>query len=247
MKQKINLFILLIVCNLAFSQDVLKVEYEQVNTVKPQLPESLPEHIKKQMLEELDKTKNYFLYHADGNVFFTNKDELFEKEADKEIEQVTEKKTVTKIQKVSITPTLFYHKKGENGVYIYRKSLDEEYYEYLEPLWSSVDYKDDTQKIDNFECKLVEITDNNGQIFKVWYTEQLPVSVGPYTFNNLPGLVLKIEAPTYTLYATKVSNEAKLTEVETMNPKLKVYKGEELLKKKEELSKPRTFKKTIKL
>lgn len=256
MKKITSIFLSLLSVVLLNAQSVLTVEYERISTgnaseITSGSFDNLPEHIKKQLIEsrknEASKKSSYTLFYSDGNAFFSD----FIKEEKQEIAKNTEEETpnrkvISTVGRV-IIPTKIYYKKGEKGNYRYSKSFGEEYYEYTEPNWTSIEYKDDTQKIDSFECKLVEITDGKNRTYKVWYTEQLPISAGPFNFHSLPGLVLKIEAPSYTLYAIKVSNDAKPSDVEVLNPKLKIYKGEELEKKKQELAKPKIIRKEIRL
>ena len=63
----------------------------------------------------------------------------------------------------------------------------------------------------------------------------MPISAGPFGFSSFPGLVLRVESPDDVITAVKISNETKLSDVEKMNPKLKVYRNEELNKKLEEV------------
>lgn len=48
------------------------------------------------------------------------------------------------------------------------------------------------KKINNFNCKKAQTT-FRGRIYTAWYSEEIPVSVGPWKFNGLPGLIFSIE------------------------------------------------------
>ena len=45
------------------------------------------------------------------------------------------------------------------------------------------------KKINNYLCKNAQ-TYFRGRVYEVWYTEELPISLGPWKFNGLPGLIL---------------------------------------------------------
>lgn len=248
MRKIASLFLLFIGGLLLNAQSVLKVEYEKVSVnVEATIPKSIPEELRKQLLKDAEKKDKLTLYYSDGNTYFTDHLKYQEKEVQNNVSQVNEHKKMVNKSVVRYVPNHFYHKKGEKGGYFYRNVFGEEFYAYIEPKWISIVYKDETQKIDNFDCKLVELVSDKNENIRVWYTEQVPISTGPYNFHFLPGLVLKVETPTYMLYATKVSNDAKPSDVEAPNPKLKVYKGEELQKKNEELSKPRVIRREIRM
>ena len=48
----------------------------------------------------------------------------------------------------------------------------------------------DKKNIGKFECKKATTT-FRGREYEAWYTEQIPVSLGPWKFNGLPGLILE--------------------------------------------------------
>lgn len=51
--------------------------------------------------------------------------------------------------------------------------------------------KDAIQDISGFECKKATCH-FAGRDYVAWYTMQIPISEGPYKFNGLPGLIVKI-------------------------------------------------------
>ncbi|WP_061084588.1 GLPGLI family protein [Chryseobacterium indologenes] len=55
--------------------------------------------------------------------------------------------------------------------------------------WKLVNEK---QKIGNYNCSKAE-TEYGGRKWVAWYTSDLPINDGPYKFNGLPGLIVKIE------------------------------------------------------
>lgn len=49
-----------------------------------------------------------------------------------------------------------------------------------------------SKKILKYNCKKARIT-FRGRTYNVYYTEDIPISIGPWKFNGLPGLILSVE------------------------------------------------------
>ena len=235
-----------------FAQNALKVEYEMVKKIHniPGLENSnVNSAIREKILQSMRTPEKQILYYKNGTSFYKNIDVLPEQVVDRNEVKESENKTVTRTVKTKILPVRYYQSKGDTGIYAFHNFNNESFYSDDKPIWKKIEYKKEIQKIDDFDCKLAEVTLSNGEISKVWYTEQIPISIGPLNYHNFPGLVLKVEAPTFTVYATKVSNDAKDSDIEKKDPKLKIYSGEEWAKKKEEMRNPqvKTIKKSIQL
>lgn len=65
----------------------------------------------------------------------------------------------------------------------------------------------ETKLISNFLCSKA-ITYFRGRNYIAWYTVDLPIQVGPWKFNNLPGAILQVydETNNYSWSAIKISN-----------------------------------------
>lgn len=80
---------------------------------------------------------------------------------------------------------------------------------YREPLdemkWTIVE--DSTKKVLGYEC-FMATTDYHGRTWKAWFTPEIPLHDGPWKFRNLPGLILKAEAPdgAFSFEATGIEN-----------------------------------------
>ncbi|WP_157759835.1 GLPGLI family protein [Chryseobacterium piperi] len=72
--------------------------------------------------------------------------------------------------------------------------------------WKLIDEK---QKIGTYSCFKAE-TEYGGRKWTAWYTKEIPFQDGPYKFNGLPGLIVKISDSennfTYELSSIKKSN-----------------------------------------
>lgn len=50
----------------------------------------------------------------------------------------------------------------------------------------------ESKNIKNYACKKAT-TIFRGRTYEVWYTEKIPISIGPWKFNGLPGLILSVQ------------------------------------------------------
>ncbi len=221
-----------------FGQKNIKVDYEMVKTLDNNALPNLPEEVKVKLIAELSKPEHHILYLGKSNSFYTNvsSDEVTLNKNKSKAENNT--KTVsTKFKNAAIK----YYKSNDNdSIYIYHQSKDEEFYEIKVPKWQEINYFAGTTTIDKFECKLAEVTLSDKSIVKVWFTERIPFSAGPLVFSGFPGLVLKVETPTYVIYATKISDDIIDSDIKNRDPKLKAYKGQMLVDKMKEVEIKRT-------
>jgi GLPGLI family protein len=195
------------------SQEKLKVDYEVVYQTNVAWGDAtLSDEMKDQMLKKIKQQKkrpeSSILYYFGGNSYFT--------------ELVSGEKTINKKQKKE-----YFRFKNQNHYYQLHDYLVEEFYGYYPDNSSEIEYKDETLVIENYPCKLAIVKTGN-TTSKVWYTEEIPVSTGPYNYNSLPGLVLKIENSKYLCYATHISKDCKEQDLKKMDSKLPIYKGGEL-------------------
>jgi len=89
----------------------------------------------------------------------------------------------------------FYQDYPNKGVVTCRIRVSIVDYEYIEPLgdflWKIAD-SSSSIKILGYNCQVA--TGNfRGRNYKAYFTEEIPVTCGPWKFNSLPGLILKIE------------------------------------------------------
>ena len=201
------------------SQITVKISYEtvyqpnKINYNGFKIPEAQKEEIEKHVTQENKQPRKFVLYYENGNSFFQN--------------DPSENLPSTK-QK-----TEYYRLKNKNGIYRLSDYLVEEFYGYYPMNNVDIEFTNETQTIENYNCKLA-LYKNGNNISKVWYTEDIPISAGPYNYYKVPGLILKVENSKLTCYAVNVSKNVNKNDIKKMNPELKVYEGDELEKKNEE-------------
>ena len=226
-----------------YSAQYLKVEYENIELQDPPTSFGVSKEFQEKLKAERKKPQKFFLYYANGDSFYKSipKESFTHNAGDTRNDEntVLHKREVFKDREIKI-----FKPKGQNAVYGYYSYPDikEEFYGSTEAKFSQVEYKDETIIKDKYVCKLVEVSfpNNPSDKTKVWYTEDIPISAGPNAFNIFPGLVLRVESPQYINTAVKISNEAKLSDLEKINPKLPVYKEEEFYKKMKEIRERRS-------
>ena len=64
------------------------------------------------------------------------------------------------------------------------------------PEWTM--YEDSTITVLGMECKKAT-TNFRGRYWEVWYTEEIPISQGPWKLCGLPGMILKANCPKFML------------------------------------------------
>lgn len=196
-----------------YGQISVKVHYETLNKPKvnwngfENMPENYKEAIRKHAEDEAKKPEKFVLYYYDGNSFFQKDPDI---------------KLSLKEQK-----TEFFRLKDKEGLYDLSDYIVEEFYGYYPMDNVSIEYTDETKTIENFNCKAA-IYKIGHEESKVWYTEDIPISAGPYNYYKVPGLILKVENSKFLCYATSVSRNVDKKDIKKMDSTLKVYKGEEL-------------------
>lgn len=68
-------------------------------------------------------------------------------------------------------------------------------------------YEDSTLTVLGMECKKAT-TNFRGRYWEAWYTEEIPISQGPWKLCGLPGMILKANCPDFMLIeATAIKNK----------------------------------------
>lgn len=113
-------------------------------------------------------------------------------------------------------------KNPENNELFYTMQIAEDFFYYNQKLdlfnWKLTD---ETRKIDDFNVQKATTT-YAGREYIAWFTQDVPVSDGPFKFNGLPGLILEI-ADSQNHYSFKFASLEKLEPKQPFRIKLKNY------------------------
>ena len=82
------------------------------------------------------------------------------------------------------------------------------------PEWTM--YEDSTITVLGMECKKAT-TNFRGRYWEVWYTEDIPISQGPWKLCGLPGMILKANSPKFMLIEAMGINNKNLEPVTFYN------------------------------
>ncbi|MHC6199543.1 GLPGLI family protein [Elizabethkingia miricola] len=100
-----------------------------------------------------------------------------------------------------------------NGTTIFASiPLSRYYFVYPEPSikWEILN---ETKKICDYSCKLAKAITENGNVFYAWFTDDIPVSDGPFRFKGLAGLILEVYNQGKTIHITMTSIKKSTEEI----------------------------------
>ena len=93
---------------------------------------------------------------------------------------------------------------------------------------------DDTLTVSDYLCQQATAT-FRGVEWRVWYTEEIPSSAGPWRLRGLPGLIIKAESEVHTFCLAGLRMEASPITAPEQNPEVHRMKYVKLLKHKNEI------------
>lgn len=105
---------------------------------------------------------------------------------------------------------------------------------YFEPFQKmNWNISDETKKVSNYICYKASTT-FRGRNYYAWFTLQIPINIGPWKFNNLPGAILEVydETNSFSWTATKIATNETETNIE-IEPHIKKISLEEFIKENE--------------
>jgi GLPGLI family protein len=73
----------------------------------------------------------------------------------------------------------------------YYSKIDSQLFYYNEVISLNWKILSDKKNINGLECQLAEVQ-YGGRLWKAWFTEKIPLGLGPYKFYGLPGLIVEI-------------------------------------------------------
>ena len=93
---------------------------------------------------------------------------------------------------------------------------------------------DDTLTVSSYLCQQATAT-FRGVEWRVWYTEEIPSSAGPWRLRGLPGLIVKAESEAHTFCLAELRQEASPITAPEQDPEVHRMKYAKLLKHKNEI------------
>jgi len=91
--------------------------------------------------------------------------------------------------------------------------IGNDYFEYNEILDLDWKLKDSIKQINSYACRLAT-TNYGGRKWNAWFTQEIPVNIGPYKFKGLPGCIVQISDQdnifSYSLVRFKEKKEIRL-------------------------------------
>ena len=93
---------------------------------------------------------------------------------------------------------------------------------------------DDTLTVSGYLCQQATAT-FRGVEWRVWYTEEIPSSAGPWRLRGLPGLIVKAESEAHTFCLAELRQEASPITAPEQDPEVHRMKYAKLLKHKNEI------------
>lgn len=150
-----------------------------------------------------DTSDIYSLYTEPMILFIGNEISLFcslndfQNMEDQNISSISfANETQLEIKDKGVLPSKFQYRIYKNypkGYITYTDFVPLDFFSYEEPLdaieW---DIKEDKRKILGFAVQRA-VTKYGGRFWEAWFAPNLPINDGPYKFNGLPGLILKIQ------------------------------------------------------
>lgn len=93
---------------------------------------------------------------------------------------------------------------------------------------------EDTMTVSGYICQQATAT-FRGVEWRVWYTDEIPSSAGPWRLRGLPGLIVKAESEAHTFCLTELRQEASPITAPEQRPDVQRMKYAKLLKHRNEI------------
>jgi len=185
--KKILILAMTTIPSLSFSQNEGTVIYEESMQMEFNMMNSEKEEIKSMMPKSSTSFKQ--LLFTSSQSIYTNYENL-EKEDNNQMNFTTSEGNLVKIQMKQ--PDNIVYRDLENGILIDKRDFMGKNFIITEPL-HNFEWKlsGETKTILDYTVQKATMEDSAG-IVEAWFTAQIPVSIGPLDFGNLPGLILQL-------------------------------------------------------
>ncbi|WP_405377212.1 GLPGLI family protein [Nonlabens sp. Asnod3-A02] len=105
---------------------------------------------------------------------------------------------------------------------VFTSKVSDQYFKYEEQLQFKWNITDSIRKINSYTCQLATTT-YAGRSWNAWFTQDIPMDVGPYKFKGLPGCIVEMNDTDnifkYSLTAFKEKKEVRLTHYPSVTKK----------------------------
>lgn len=105
---------------------------------------------------------------------------------------------------------------------VFTAKVADQYFQYKEQLQFKWNITDSIRKINSYKCKFATTT-YAGRTWNAWFTQEIPMDVGPYKFKGLPGAIVEINDSDnifkYSLIKFKEKREVRLDHFSSVTKK----------------------------
>ncbi|MDO4229448.1 MAG: GLPGLI family protein, partial [Capnocytophaga sp.] len=205
-----------------------KITYESVNKNKTQLEQlskipdaKLREQIKQQIL-----APTYY------DLLFSGNTSLYKKtEENKEENNLSDKNKNPNIKVMVVkNESTGIYQNYKTGEYVSAQNFfGKDFYISDKTIKFHWKISNETKKIGNFNCKKATSIYNEKPV-EAWFSDEIPISVGPDVYNGLPGLIIQLDYDERTYNAISVEKLSNKIDIEKPQQKGKVVTREEFIK-----------------
>jgi GLPGLI family protein len=231
-------FICLSLFSISFAQKSIKVTYEQKIIYSDAFFNQLPESEREEFRTILSAPTYFELINNGDASLFKSVNLKKEVIASKEMNTATSRNmgTIFKPFKVWVLKDFINH------VIIKSAEVEDKEY-YIEESFNKEElhFDEKTKTIDNYTCKSAYTLTAANDTIQYWYTQEIPVIDGPFSMQEIPGLILSVESKKKVIYATKIEFFDKKLQLEAVPEKASFITDKDLNKMKLEALKPRSY------
>lgn len=168
-------------------------------------------------------------------IFDQNKSYYFEKEKSDKKEAKSNRFSLDmndnekKVEKIDVKidyREFLHHNFNLDTLFFQYGIMEKSYYVYEQSPYFKWEILKEKKTIKDYTCQKAK-THFRGRTYYVWFTTEIPTQTGPWKFNGLPGLILRVENSTSTILmkATKIQKKpdttlgALITQIDFLQPK----------------------------
>lgn len=211
---KKTLFILFF-CKTLFAQTI-KVDYIEKKIVSKERLEKMNEFGAD---KEVLSPHLYRLLYSDGISFYKNDAETknLERTRSDKKEQTSGENTEVNNITYRVTDKSFekwYYKEVNNNLMLFNfYNANKEWFGKDKLVDWKWEITSENKSISGYNCTKA-ISHFGGMLFTAWFSDEIPINVGPEKFDGLPGLILYVGTPFFEWEATKITIEKEVTKID---------------------------------